>query len=79
MTKTGLNQLGPRWWKVRLPVDLEPHHTLIVIYQLNDTPIGAMTVPRLTIKDQKVGGGPILGNLRPFPQIVGIILPLISL
>ena len=37
-----------------------------------------MTVPRPTIKDQKVSGGTILGN-RPFPKIVGIILPFISL
>ena len=26
------------------------------------------------VKGQKVGGGPILGNARPFPKIVGIIL-----
>ena len=36
-----------------------------------------MTVLKLTIKDQKVGGGPIPGNLHPFPKIVEIILPLI--
>ena len=38
-----------------------------------------MTVPRPTIKDQNVGGGPVPGNLHPFPKIVEIILPLISL
>ena len=32
-----------------------------------------------TIRDQKVGGGPIPGNLHSFPQTAGIILPLISL
>ena len=54
---------------------------LVVIHQhmLNDTPTSTMTVPRLTIKGQKGGSGPIPGNPRPFPEIVGIILPLISL
>lgn len=38
-----------------------------------------MTVPRLSkIKGQKVGNDPIPENLHPFPQIVGVILPLIS-
>ena len=46
---------------------------------LNDTTTGAMTVQRLTIVGQKVGGGPIPGNFHPFPKIVGIILPLVSL
>ena len=32
-----------------------------------------------TIKDQKVGSGPIPGHTHPFPEIVGIILTLISL
>ena len=32
MTKTGGNLLGPRWRKIQLPVDLEPHCTLIIIY-----------------------------------------------
>lgn len=32
---------------------------------LNDTPAGAMVLPRLTIKGQKVGGGPIPGNPHP--------------
>jgi len=53
---------------------------LTVIHQhLNDTPTGTMVVPRVTIKGQKVGSGPIPGNLCPFSKIVGIILPLISL
>jgi len=38
-----------------------------------------MIVLRLTIKDQKVRGGPIPGNLHPFAKIVGIILLIISL
>ena len=38
-----------------------------------------MTVPRRTIKGQKVGSGPIPGNPHPFPKIAGILLPLISL
>ena len=45
---------------------------------LSDTPTSAMTVLRLTIKGQKVGSGPIPGNLCPFPKIVGIILSLIA-
>ena len=36
-------------------------------------------VPKPNIKGQKVGGGSILGNPHPFPNIVAIILPLISL
>lgn len=34
--------------------------------------------PRLTIKCQKVGSGPIPGNPPRFPKIVRIFLPLIS-
>ena len=34
-----------------------------------------MTVPRPTIRDQKVGGVPNPGILHPFPKIVEIILP----
>ena len=30
-------------------------------------------------KDQKVGGGPIPGNLHPFPKTAGTILPLIAI
>ena len=41
--------------------------------------MGVMTVPRLTIKGQKVGDDQISGNPCPFPKIVGITLPLISL
>ena len=54
---------------------------LIVILwpMLNDTPTGAITVLRPTIKGQKVGSDPIPRNLHPFPKILGIILPLISL
>ena len=60
-------------------MDLDPHYLLIVMYShLNNTPTRVMTVRRLTIKGQKVGGGPIPGN-PSFPRIVGIILPPISL
>jgi len=38
-----------------------------------------MAVLGLIIKDQKVGIGPIPGNPCPSLQIVGIILPFISL
>jgi len=46
---------------------------------LNDPPTSTTTVLRLTRKAKNVGGGPILGNLHPFPKIVGIILPVVSL
>ena len=39
---------------------------------LNDTIRGTLTVWRLIIKSQKVGGGPISVNLCPFPKIFGI-------
>ena len=42
-------------------------------------PTGALTIPRLTIKGQKVGSDPIPGNPHPFFKVVGIILSLISL
>ena len=42
----------------------------------NDTP---RTVQRLTIKGQKVGDGPVPGNLHPLPKIARIILPFLSL
>ena len=48
-------------------------------HKLNDTPTGALTVPRLIIKGQKVGGGTVPGNLHSFSKVVGTILPLISL
>ena len=38
-----------------------------------------MTALRLTIKEEKMGIGSISGNLCSFPQIIKIILPLISL
>ena len=63
-----------------LPLDLESQCMLIVIYQLNDTTTGTMTVLRpMTIKGQKAGGSPIPWNPHPFPKIVGITLPFISL
>lgn len=30
--KHWLESMGPRWWKISLPVDLEPHYTLIVVH-----------------------------------------------
>ena len=47
--------------------DLEPHYMLTVIHQRADSPTGTMTVLRSTITGQKVGNGPIPGNLHPFP------------
>ena len=38
-----------------------------------------MVVLRLTIRNQKVGGGAVSGNPFIFPEITGIILPLINL
>ena len=46
---------------------------------LTDPAIRESPVPKPNIKGQKVGGGSILGNLHPFPNIVAITLPLISL
>ena len=63
----------------QLPVDFEPHYAFTEIHQQNDTLTGDMTVLRLTIKGQKVGSGPISGNLCLFSKIVGIILLLVSL
>ena len=51
----------------------------VIHYYLNNTPPSTMTVLRLTIKGQKVDHGSILRNSCPFSEIVGIILPLISL
>ena len=38
-----------------------------------------MTVPRSTIKYQKMDSGLIPGNPHPFTQMIGIIFPIISL
>lgn len=77
MTKTGQNRLGPRWRKIKLPVNLEPHYMLFLIHEhLYDTPTVTMTIPRPT---QKVTDGPIPGNLGSFFKVIGIILLLISL
>ena len=47
---------------------------------ISDTPTGAMTVTRLTIKGKKkVDGCPVSGFSGQFLKIVEIILPLISL
>ena len=65
----------------QIPLDLKPQYTLIVTHQhvLIDTPTGSMTVPRLTIEGQKVGGGPIPVSPCPSSPVFGIILPLNSL
>lgn len=63
----------------QLPVDFEPHYALTELRQQNDTLTGDMTVLRLTIKGQKVGRGPISGNLCLFSKMVGIIPLLVSL
>lgn len=59
-------------------MDLKPQYMLTVINQLNDRPTGAITV-LVDIKEQKVGVGPLPGNPHLFPEVVGIIIPLISL
>ena len=73
--------MGPEWQISQLQLDLDPQYILVVTHRQAkclDTR-GAMTVPRLTIKDQKVGSGPVSGHIRPFPKIVGIIFPLMNL
>ena len=60
-------------------MDLEPHYALIVTHQLNDTPTGARTVPRLTIKVQKWAIAQFLEISTLSPEIAGILLPPISL
>ena len=57
-----------------------PQYTLILTHQKAKwTPTGIMRGLRLTIKDHKVGIGPVSGTPHPFPQILGIILQLMSL
>ena len=46
---------------------------------LNDTSTGSETVPRLTLKGQKIGGAPIPRNSCPFSKVVRKFLPLLSL
>ena len=46
------------------------------ISELNDLLKDTMTGPRLAIKGQKVGSGPILGDLCPFSKTVRIFPPL---
>jgi len=53
--------------------------TVIHEHMPNDTPTGAMTIPRLTIKGQKAGGGSIPRNPHLFLEIIGIILLPISI
>ena len=71
--------MGPRW---RMSPTFTRTWALIYAYhnisKLNNTPPSTMTLPRLTIKDQKVGRSPTLGNLWPLPNIIGVILPFIQ-
>jgi len=46
---------------------------------LNDPPTSARTVLRPTMKGQTEGGGPVPGNLCPFPKTVEIICLFVSL
>ena len=55
---------------------LHARNTVVSLYM---TPTGAVTAPRLTIKNHEVGGGPVLGNPLCFPKIIGISLPFSSL
>ena len=50
---------------------------MVVVTQLNDTRTGAMTIPRPTIKAKTWAMAQFLET--HFPEIVGIILPLINL
>ena len=54
-------------------------HTLIVTHQQTERhTYSCHDIPRITTKSQKVGSGPNPGNSHPFPQIAGILLPLIQ-
>ena len=46
---------------------------------LNDTPTSTIPVLRLIIKGKTEDSDPTPGKTCPFPKIVGIILPVISL
>ena len=46
---------------------------------INDTPTSTITVPRLIIKGKTEDSDPTPGKTCPFPKIVGISLPVISL
>lgn len=73
--QTGQSQLGPRWGKI---LDPESRYRFTEMHQLNGMPMGTVTVLRLTMEGQRVGGDPVPGNLCPFLKLVTIILPLIS-
>ena len=79
MPKMGWNLLGPRWRKSHLPEDPEPQDPFAVTCQLIHTHGRQHSSEAQTTKGQSVGGAPIPGNPLPFPEIVGIILPLVSL
>ena len=52
---------------------------LVATYQyINYMSTGAMTVPWMTIKRQRVGGTSISGNHHPLSKRFGIIVPLVS-
>ena len=74
MSRLVTMSLDKYFWK-KVPRDISNNKIKIMTF----TPTSAVTFPRLTIKGQKVGSGPIPGNLDPFSKTVGIILQLISL
>ena len=79
-TKADQNQIRSRWRTSRLPLETEPEHMLTVTHQqAKRHTTGTVTVPRPPVKDQRVGSGPVPGNLHPLTKIDGIILPLIIL
>ena len=61
--------MGSRWWTSQLPRDLEPQWH---INKLSDSLAQAMTVPRLTIKNQNVAAQSL--EISAPSQTVGIIL-----
>ena len=64
------------WRKIQLPIDFEPHYTIVPHQHAKWYTHQCL---RPTIKGQKVDCGPIPRKPHPFPEITGIILPLISL
>ena len=60
-------------------LDLEPQYTLTVTYQQAKChSFRHRDSSKANYKDQKVGSSSIPGNICPFPKIVRILLPLIS-
>lgn len=72
--------MGSRWQTSQLWLECDPQYTLILTYQWARWPMERThDSSKPTIIDQKLGSGPIPGNLCPLPKLVGRILPLISL